>query len=135
MEEQYGPKAGNKVNSVNDMVRDYSSFNMEKSEQIQAFVTENRLAAFEASKWARIGAAAPNAPKSHMRHPVLEKYGSYAIDHGINNEMDTELNMSPEGKLRRNALVAKEEADKRFEEFGKKPEANDGKLNLSLKVM
>lgn len=39
--------------------------------------------------------------KSHMRHPMIEMYGAYAIDLGINNEMDTELNMSPEGKLRR----------------------------------
>ena len=34
LEEEFGPKAGNKVNSVNDMVRDYSSFTMELSEQI-----------------------------------------------------------------------------------------------------
>jgi hypothetical protein len=98
-------------------------------------VEENRLAAYEASKWARCGPSAPNAPKSHMRHSVIEKYGSYAIDLGINNEMDTELNMSPEGKLRRNALVAKDEADKRFEDFGKKPIKKDGELNLTLKVM
>ena len=100
-------------------------------------MTENRLAAYEASKWARVGAAAPNAPKSHMRHALVEKYGAYAIDLGIQNEMDTELNMSPEGKLRRNALVAKEEADKRFEEFVK-PKVDpkkEGELNLSLKVM
>jgi hypothetical protein len=31
--------------------------------------------------------------------------------------------------------VAKDEADKRFEEFGKKVDPNEGKLNLSLKVM
>ena len=30
--------------------------------------------------------------------------------------MDTELNMSPEGKLRRKALYQKDEADKRFKE-------------------
>ena len=70
-----------------------------------------------------------------MRHPIIEKYGSYAIDLGINNEMDTELNMSPEGKLRRNALVAKDEADKRFEDFGKKVDPNEGKLNFTLKAM
>jgi len=40
-----------------------------------------------------------------MKHPLIEKYGSYAIDLGIQNEMDTELNMSPEGKLRRKALA------------------------------
>jgi len=32
LEEEFGPKAGNKVNSVADMVRDYSSFSMEQSE-------------------------------------------------------------------------------------------------------
>jgi hypothetical protein len=51
--------------------------------------------------------------------------------------MDTELNMSDAGKLRRNALVAKEDADKRFEEFSK-PKVDpkkEGELNLSLKCM
>lgn len=32
LKEEFGEKAGNKVNSVNDMVRDYSSFTIEKSE-------------------------------------------------------------------------------------------------------
>ena len=45
---------------------------------------------------------------------------SIKIDLGINNEFDTELNMSPEGKLRRKALVQKEEADKKMDEFRKK---------------
>ena len=70
-----------------------------------------------------------------MKDAIIEKYGSYAIDLGINSEMNTELNMSPEGKLRRNTLVAKEEADKRLEDFSKKPDAKDGQLNLSLKVL
>ena len=51
------------------------------------------------SKWAVCGQN-PGV-KSHNRHPMVEMYGAYAIDLGINNEMDTELNMSPEGKLRR----------------------------------
>ena len=117
------------------MVRDYSSYNFEKSEEIQHNVAENRAAAFEASKWARLGAAAPNAPKSRMKDAIIEKYGAYAIDLGINSEFNTELNMSPEGKLRRKTLVDKEEADKRLDDFGKKPEPKEGQLNLSLKVL
>ena len=42
--------------------------------------------------------------KTYMKHPIIERYGEFAIDLGIQNEMDTELNMSPEGKLRRKAL-------------------------------
>ena len=76
-----------------------------------------KKAAYEASKWAIIGAFAPNAPKSRMRHPIVERYGAYAIDLGLNDELNTELNMSPEGKLRRDALNDKDLADKRFEEF------------------
>ena len=68
-----------------------------------------------------------------MKDSVIEKYGSYAIDLGINDEMNTELNMSPEGKLRRNTLVAKEEADKRLDDFGKKQDPKDGQPNFSLK--
>lgn len=32
LKDDFGPKAGNKINSVKDMVRDYSSYTMEKSE-------------------------------------------------------------------------------------------------------
>jgi hypothetical protein len=78
------------------------------------------MAATEASRWAIVGANNPGAPKSRTKHALVEKYGSYAIDLGINNEFDTELNMSPEGKLRRKALVQKEEADKKMDEFRKK---------------
>jgi hypothetical protein len=72
-----------------------------------------------------------------MRHPVVEKYGGFAINLGINTEMNTELNMSPEGKLRRQALVDKDEADKKFENFGKSPKkkGKEGELNLTLKPM
>lgn len=73
--------------------------------------------------------------KSHNKHPMVEKYGAYAIDLGINNEMDTELNMSPEGKLRRQGLIDKDNADKYFEEFTKKYKGIDKEktLNLTLK--
>ena len=51
--------------------------------------------------------------------------------------------MSPEGKLRRKALVQKEEADKKMEEFRRKKqlekeglsEGGEKKLNLTLKKM
>jgi len=70
-----------------------------------------------------------------MKHPLIERYGEYAIDLGIQSEMDTELNMSPEGKLRRKALHQKEVADKYFEEFSKKYKGEDDNkiLNLTLK--
>lgn len=70
----------------------------------KAHVAELRMAAREASRWAIVGANAPGAAKSRMKHPVIERYGAFAITLGINNEFDTELNMSPEGKLRRKAL-------------------------------
>lgn len=87
------------------------------------------------TKWSLIGAN----PKNNMKHPIIEKYCDFAINLGINNEMDTELNMSPEGKLRRKALIQKEEASKYFEEFSKKrqqgEESKEKKLNLTLKKM
>jgi hypothetical protein len=39
--------------------------------------------------------------KTKMKAAIVEKYGEYAIALGLNNEFDTELNMSPEAKLRR----------------------------------
>lgn len=50
--------------------------------------------------------------------------------------METELNMSPEGKLRRKAIYQKDEANKHFEEFKRQYSGADedsGTLNLSLK--
>ena len=52
-----------------------------------------------------------------MKHPLVERYGAFAIMLGINNEFDTELNMSPEGKLRRQALYEQEMAEKRLSDF------------------
>ena len=83
-----------------------------------------KRAAYEVSRWAIVGSGAPNAPRRAMKSAVVEKYGQYAIDLGIQNEMDTELNMSPEGKLRRKALYQKDSADKRFADFGKKQKDN-----------
>ena len=57
------------------------------------------------TKWAVCGST-PGS-KSHMKHPMTELYGSFAINLGINNLLDTELNMSPEGKLRRKGLEDK----------------------------
>ena len=83
-------------------------------------VAELREAAENASRWAILGNNGPGGKKNNMKNSMIEKYGSFAIDLGINNEMDTELNMSPEGKLRRKALIDKDDADKYFEEFTKK---------------
>ena len=89
-----------------------------------------RKAATDTSKFRLI-----TGSKSFMKHPIIEKYGAYAIDLGIQNEMDTELNMSPEGKLRRKALEMKDQSDKKFDKFGKKymEGESDKKLNLTLK--
>lgn len=99
-------------------MQNYSNYDFEKREAVKANVENLRAAANEMTKWAVCGTT-PGV-KSHMKHPMVELYGSYAIDLGINNEMDTELNMSPEGKLRRKGLQDKIEADKYFEEFTKK---------------
>ena len=92
-----------------------------------------KAAANEMTKWAVCGST-PGV-KSHMKHPMVEMYGSYAIDLGINNELDTELNMSPEGKLRRKGLQDKVDADKYFEEFTKKYKGigKEKPMNLTLK--
>lgn len=76
-----------------------------------------RVAATDATRWTIVGANNPAAPKSRMKHPMVEKYGAMAIDIGINNEMESELNCSPEGKLRRKALKDQDEANERQRQF------------------
>jgi hypothetical protein len=85
--------------TIQDVVKHYSTYNFEKQEEIKLHVESLRKAAQDTSKFRMIG-----VEKTYMKHPMIEKYGAYAIDLGIQNEMDTELNMSPEGKLRRKAL-------------------------------
>ena len=105
---------------VEEIVRNYSSYDFERAEKIREFVTELRTAAREATRWAIVGANNPGAPKSRLKYPLVELYGEFAIDLGINNPDDTELNMSPEGALRRKALRDKEMAKKYFEDFRNK---------------
>ena len=112
----HGEKAAKLDTSFKAVVKEYSGYTFEKREEMKGQVEELRKAANEASRWAIQGPGAPNAARTRMRHAMIEKYGAYAIDLGIQNEMDTELNMSPEGKLRRKALYQKDEADKRFKE-------------------
>lgn len=119
-----------------DIVRDYSSYDFEQQERIKEFVAELRMAAREATRWAIVGINNPAAPKSRLKYPLVEIYGEYAIDLGINNADDTELNMSPEGMQRRKDLRDKEMAKKKFEEFSaKKKEPKEQGLNLTLKRM
>lgn len=120
--------------TINDVVKHYSSYTFEKEEEVKTHIADLRQAANDYSRWKIVGANNPNQ-KSAMKQPLVEKYCDFAINLGINNEMDTELNMSPEGKLRRKALYAKDMADKYFEDFRKKyhGQGQDTKLNLTLK--
>ena len=69
-----------------------------------------RTAAREATRWAIIGSKNPAAPKSKLKQTDVELYGQYAMDLGLQNPEDTELNMSPEGMERRKALKENQDA-------------------------
>lgn len=119
---------------VNEIVTNYSSYDFERAEKVRELVAELRTAAREATRWAIIGANNPAAPKSRLKYPLVELYGEFAIDLGINTADDTELNMSPEGFLRRKALRDKEMAKKHFEDFrNAKNQPKEQGLNLTLK--
>lgn len=85
--------------TVLDVVKHYSNYSVEKEEEIKEHILKLRDAANNVTKYSLI-----EGTKTYMKHPMVERYGEYAINLGIQNEMDTELNMSPEGKLRRKAL-------------------------------
>lgn len=82
-----------------DVVKHYSNYSVEKEEEIKDHIAKLREAAHNITKYSLI-----EGQKSFMKHESIERYGEFAINLGIQNEMDTELNMSPEGKLRRKAL-------------------------------
>ena len=94
-EEELGPKAASRLTSLSAIVKDYSSFDAETKEEINDHIEVLRRAAFEATKWSYLGAGNPAAQKKLMRHELVERYGAFAIDLGLNNEFDTDLNMSP----------------------------------------
>ena len=50
-----------------------------------------------------------------MRHELVERYGDFSIKLGLNDEMNTYLNMSAAGKLRRKELYDADDAKKAFE--------------------
>lgn len=87
--------------TINPVFKYYSNYDFDKKESTKLTIEELKVAAENASRWAILGANGPGGKKNNMKNSMIEKYGSFAIDLGINNEMDTELNMSPEGKLRR----------------------------------
>ena len=45
-------------------------------------------------KWSYLGAGNPMGQKKTMRGELVERYGEFSINLGLNNEMDTDLNMS-----------------------------------------
>ena len=71
-----------------------------------------------------------------MKQPMLEKYCDLTLKLGLTNEMETPLNMSPEGKNRRQTMYQKEKAEKYLEEFANKRKGQPDEkkpLNLTLK--
>ena len=59
-------------------------------------------------------AADPNAPSKLIpkksKAPIVEKYLDYTIKIGINDPFTTDLNMSPEGKARRQVMYDNDKA-------------------------
>lgn len=62
----------------------------------------------------RLMAADPNAPSKLIpkksKAPIVEKYLDYTISLGINDANNLDLNMSPEGKRRRQVMYDNDKA-------------------------
>ena len=87
-----------------DIVNDFSVYDKQKSNKMAVFVDELKFAANQATRWTSTGPENPANPKPYCKSYLVEIYGEYAIDLGINNYEDTELNMSHEAMQRRQAL-------------------------------
>ena len=55
------------VNQMEDIVKDYSTYDFDRAEENKAHVIEMRTAAREASRWDIIGANNPGAPRIRQR--------------------------------------------------------------------
>jgi len=95
-------------------------------EEDQEHVEELKNAAYQAVKWSYLGSGNPANKKKPMRHELVERYGAFSIDLGLNNEFDTDLNMSEAGKIRRKALYQADDAKKAFENFSKNMRGESG---------
>ena len=56
-------------------------------------------------------AQATREPK-RMKHPDVERYIDFAVKLGLQDENDVDINMSPEGKLRRSKLFKENQKQK-----------------------
>jgi hypothetical protein len=61
-----------------DVVKHYSNYSIEKEEEIKEHIEKLRKAAYEVTRFAIL-----EGSKTFMKHPMIEKYGEYAINLGI----------------------------------------------------
>ena len=92
----------------------------DKKEEIEDLVCEVRDASYKAVRWSYLGAGNPANRKKEGRHEDVERYGAFAIDLGLNDELNTDLNMSEAGRLRREDLNRKADAKSKFEQYAAK---------------
>jgi hypothetical protein len=121
-----------RLNNLRDVVKEFSNFGPEKEEQIRKQVEDLRQAAVDIGKWSYGSGEGGSKFKAKMKTALVEKYGEFAISLGISNEQDTELNMSPEAKLRRQQMYQREKAEELLEQLSK-PKTEQQKPNLTLK--
>lgn len=79
----------------------YTTFDGEMSEKVQTDVKELKETGAKVTPWTYTGKYYPAAKRNRQRDDLVEVYGEMAINLGINNKLDTELNCSKEGQYRR----------------------------------
>lgn len=98
IKEEYGKKAKSKLTSLTSVVNEYcSEYTEDKKEAVDDLVTEVYDASYKAVRWSWLGAGNPGKKKKEGRHEDVERYGAFSIDLGLNDAMNTDLNMSVEG--------------------------------------
>lgn len=106
-------------NQMVDIVNYFSVYDNQKSNYMSGFVDELKYAANQATRWTSTGPENPANTKRYSKDYLVEIYGEYAIDLGINSYEETELNMSHEAMQRRQVLrdaEAKKKKDQEEEE-------------------
>lgn len=95
---------------MDDLINDYSRQTSAGVKSVIDHINRLRYVASDIHAHEKI-------PKKNMKAPLLEKYIDYTVATGMVDQDKTDLNYSPEGKIRRDWLHHQDKKQREGEEF------------------